>query len=444
MPAIYIALGSNLGDRAANLHRALDWLHEFAPIQTTSFLYETPPAYLLDQPKFLNAVCQIQSDLAPYDLLAALKQAEQTLGRVPGVRYGPRVIDLDILFYDDLHLQSPTLDIPHARLAERDFVLQPLCDIDPDLRHPVLGQTVQELWRALDVPPLPKVMPIGSRLWTWGEKTYVMGILNVTPDSFSGDGLLQDGNAVVDRAVAQAQQLVAEGADCLDVGGQSTRPGHTLVSVDEEIARVTPVIRALVETVDVPISVDTFRSEVARAALDAGARMINDVWGLRFAPDLAEVAARAYVPLAVMDNRMQPVDSDYAHIVGAARPVEGDLIQDIRRQLAAALARAQAAGLPRWLQIVDPGYGFGKSLAQNLALIRRLDELAAWGYPLLIGPSRKGSIAKVLGDLPHDELMLGTISACVLAAAHGASLLRVHDVGPVARAVRFADAVMRP
>lgn len=174
--------------------------------------------------------------------------------------------------------------------------------------------------------------------------------------------------------------------------------------------------------------------------------MINDVWGLRYAPDLAEVAARARVPLAVMDNRMQPADADYARAVGSVPPypAEGDLIQDIRRQLAVALARGQIAGLPRWLQIVDPGYGFGKSLAQNLALIRRLDELAAWGYPLLVGPSRKGSIAKVLGDESPEALLSGTISACVLAAARGANLLRVHDVGPVARALRFADAVMRP
>ncbi|HXF60901.1 MAG TPA: dihydropteroate synthase, partial [Caldilineaceae bacterium] len=264
--------------------------------------------------------------------------------------------------------------------------------------------------------------------------------------SFSGDGLLQHGEAAIERAVAQARRFVAEGADCLDVGGMSTRPGHALVDVEEELARVIPVIRALAQEVNVPISVDTFRAKVAQAALAAGAHLLNDVWGLRFDPDLAAIAAQAFAPLIVMDNRMQPADPAYAAAVQAAQhgPSQGDLIQDIRQQLAVALAKAEAAGLPRWLQIVDPGIGFGKTLEQHLELIRRLDELTAWGYPLLFGPSRKSFIGKVLGDLPPEQRLEGTLSACVMAIERGANLLRVHDVQAIARGARFADAVLRP
>jgi hypothetical protein len=211
------------------------------------------------------------------------------------VRYGPRVIDLDILFYDDLHLDSPDLIIPHPGLAERDFVLQPLCDINAELRHPVLGQSVQALWQALGAELLPKVMPIGGQLWTWANKTYIMGIVNMTPDSFSGDGLVQSGEAteaMVEMAIAQARRFVAEGADCL------------------------------------------------------------------------------------------------------------------------------------------------------LELIRRLGELTAWGFSILVGPSRKGFIGKVLGDLPREERLEGTLSACVLGIERGANILRVHDVRVVARAARFTDAVL--
>jgi dihydropteroate synthase/2-amino-4-hydroxy-6-hydroxymethyldihydropteridine diphosphokinase len=444
MATAYLALGSNLGDRAANLHAALAQVASFASVQATSFLYETPPAYLVDQPDFLNAVCRVQTSLPPHDLLAALKATETAVGRQPTVRYGPRTLDLDILFYDDLHLERPDLTIPHPRLAERGFVLQPLCDLDPALRHPVFGQTVGALWQALREALLPKVMPIGGKLWRWQARTYLMGILNATPDSFSGDGLWQYGEAAITQAVAQAQRLVAEGADCLDIGGLSTRPGHSLIGVDEEMARVLPILRAVVQAVDVPVSVDTFRPEVAQAALAAGAAMINDVWALRFDPALAALAAQAHVPLVLMDNRMQPADPAYAAAVqaGAHPPAQGDIVQAVRGELAAALDRAAAAALPRWLQVVDPGIGFGKTLAQHVALIRRLDELAASGYPLLFGPSRKSFIGRLLGDLPPDQRLEGTLSACVLAVARGANLVRIHDVQAVARAVRLADAVV--
>ncbi|RIK44443.1 MAG: hypothetical protein DCC55_02545 [Chloroflexi bacterium] len=443
----FLALGSNLGNRAAHLHTALREMRAYLTVEATSFLYETPPAYVTDQPKFLNAVCRVTTPLSPHELLAALEATMAAMGRVRTVRYGPRVIDLDILFYDSVQIATPELTIPHPRLPERAFVLEPLCDIAADLRHPLIGLTMRDLLAALKTPPLPRVMPVGKTLWYWGSKTYVMGIINVTPDSFSGDGLAHNDGDVVAAAVAQAERFLAEGADCLDVGGMSTRPGHTLISAEEELARVAPVIQALAQTAPAPISIDTFRREVAQAALNAGAHLINDVWGLRYDRELASLAANCGTPLVVMHNRVQPEDAAYRTRV-ASLPfgppnAYDDIVGDIAQELEKSLAVAQAAGLPRWLLMSDPGLGFGKSPDQQLELIYRLGELRALGYPLLFGPSRKRFIGHVLGDLPVHERVEGTLAACVIAIDRGADVIRVHDVRAAARAARLADAVVR-
>jgi dihydropteroate synthase len=271
-----------------------------------------------------------------------------------------------------------------------------------------------------------------------------MGILNVTPDSFSGDGI-GGGPAAVARALAAAEQQVLDGADCVDVGGLSTRPGHQVIPADEEIGRVVPVIEALAKALPVPISVDTFRAAVARAALHAGARLINDVWGLRFDPDLADLAARRHVPLVVTHNRARTADPAYRErwpALPAPIPADADVVQVVRTELAAQLAAAAARGVPRWHLIADPGMGFGKSLAQHLQLMRHLDRIAALGYPLLFGASRKGFIGKLVGDLPPEERDAGSLAAAVLAAAHGAHMVRVHHVRSTVRALRVADAVL--
>jgi 2-amino-4-hydroxy-6-hydroxymethyldihydropteridine diphosphokinase len=463
---VYLALGSNLGDRAANVQRALRLMAPFARVEATSFLYETPPAYITDQPAFLNAVCRAVTGLPPHVLLDRLQDVERTMGRQRTVRYGPRLIDLDILFYDDVHVEQDDLAVPHPRLAERDFVLEPLCDLAPDLRHPVSGDTVQEMWSRLGADPLPRALPLGGHLWTWGRKTYVMGVINVTPDSFSGDGIWGDGAAerAAEQAVQQARRFVEEGADCVDVGGQSTRPGHALVPVDEEMARVLPAVRALREAVDVPVSVDTFRGEVAREALRAGAHMVNDVWALRFDAGTGHAAAESGAALALMHNSDRALDDGYPLSLrrgiqpSGERPPSGDLqasrkvdenmdeediVLAIRVHLAERLAAAQSMGVARWQLIADPGIGFGKELRENLEIIRRLGEIKGLGYPLLFGSSRKGFIGRVLGGLSPDQRVEGTLATCVLAVAQGADIVRVHDVQAAVRAVRMADAVVR-
>ena len=258
----------------------------------------------------------------------------------------------------------------------------------------------------------------------WGSRTYVMGIVNVTPDSFSGDGLAHD----ADAALEQALRFQAEGADIIDVGGESTRPGHTPVDAQEEMRRVLPVIRLLASHLHVPVSVDTYKHEVAREAVAAGASMINDVWGLKREPARAELAAREGVPIVLMHNQ--------------AITAYADLIPDVIASLRASMDTALRAGVQSGNIILDPGLGFGKTAERNLELLRRLSELTALGQPLLVGTSRKSTIGLVL-DLPVEERLEGTAATVALAIAGGADVVRVHDVKAMTRVARMSDAVVR-
>ncbi|MCS7173304.1 MAG: dihydropteroate synthase [Armatimonadetes bacterium] len=268
-----------------------------------------------------------------------------------------------------------------------------------------------------------------------GERTLVMGILNVTPDSFSGDGLLRHPDPV-EAALSRAQDMVAAGADLLDVGGESTRPGADPVPLEEELRRVIPVIEALSTAVDVPISVDTQKSEVARRALRAGAWMVNDTSALRADPEMVRVVAEFGCPVVLMHMKGTPKDMQ-------RDPRYGDVVGEVRAFLAERIAFAQRHGIPRERIVVDPGFGFGKRPEHNLEVVRRLAELQTLECPILIGPSRKSTIGRILQGAPPRERVEGTIALCVLSAAAGADLVRVHDVQAVVRAMRVADAVLR-
>ena len=275
---------------------------------------------------------------------------------------------------------------------------------------------------------------IGPRLFEWGMRTYVMGIVNVTPDSFSGDGLLASvagqRGAAVEAAVVQAREMVAEGADILDVGGESTRPGHDPVAQDQEIARVVPVIAAIHAALpDVPISIDTTKVAVAEAALDAGATLLNDIWGVSAVDSMAHLAAARGVPLVIMHNRAEPHYLDFA----------AELLDDLR----AAVGRALAAGVPRQNLIVDPGFGFGKTPEHNLMALRHLPALRRLGQPGLLGTSRKSTLGRVLGGLPIEERLEGTLATTAVGVAFGVDMIRVHDVRANVRAAFVADAICR-
>lgn len=469
---VYIALGSNIGDRAAHIHSGLDAMAPYLAVEESSHLYETDPMLVTDQPLFLNAVCKGSTRLTPSELLRAVKQTEDALGRKKSIRYGPRSIDLDILFYGNATVNQPDLTIPHLGITERDFVLAPMVDLAPELLHPGLGAPVRELWQRLDAPVPPRVLPVGGKLWHWGRAARVMGILNMTPDSFSGDGLAGASDPVA-VAVEKAREMVAAGADMLDVGGYSTRPGHDDVTIEEEINRVTAVISALRAEVDVPVSIDTFRVPVAEAALEAGACWLNDVSGLRASrenrgnresresneevagapPDaisrsspqaaggMAELAARRRVPLALMDNRAPlHVDGEDGTIPPALAPEE--MVEEVCRELTAALALARRAGVARWHRIIDPGIGFGKTVSQHAALIGGLDGLQRLDYPLLFGCSRKGFLGKMAGGATVEDRLAATIAANALAVERGARIVRVHDVRENVQALRVVDAIL--
>ena len=292
----------------------------------------------------------------------------------------------------------------------------------------------------LTTGPTPRPMEIGGRTFEWGTRTFVMGIINVSPESFSGDGIAEP-----NAAIRQGLAFVEQGADILDVGGQSTRPSYSAtveasvrgtgsgaqyeeLDPEQELRRVIDVIRGLTAATDVPISIDTYKPAVAQGALNAGAVMINDIWGLKRDPSLAGVAAKAGVPLVLMHNQE---GTSYV-----------DLIPDIVASLRASIGRARSGGVSEEKIIVDPGFGFGKTVAGNLETIRRLSELRELGRPILLGSSRKSTIGRIL-DKPADRRVEGTAATVAIGIQNGADIVRVHEVKQMAQVARMADAVVR-
>ncbi len=287
-------------------------------------------------------------------------------------------------------------------------------------------------------------LQIGKWTFEWGKRTYVMGILNVTPDSFSGDGLMKEDADFVARALDQARRFVSAGAHILDIGGESTRPGSQPISAEEELSHVLPVIEAVVRELDVPISIDTYKAPVAEAALKAGALIVNDVWGFHADPKIAEVAARYQAAVILMHNRSSWAHAEIKEKLGGRYvgiPYD-DLIADIQRELLESVSIARAAGIPDERILLDPGIGFGKSTEQNLELVDRLGEIRALGYPILYGPSRKSFIGYTL-DLPPDQRLEGTAAAVAVGIVRGADIVRVHDVEAMVRVARMTDAIVR-
>lgn len=305
-------------------------------------------------------------------------------------------------------------------------------------------------------------LTIGTCTFAWGERTYVMGILNLTPDSFSGDGLLSasessssidnervtrewDPAAVAEVALAQARKFLAAGADILDIGGESTRPGSQPVSAGEEISRVLPAIRAIGgKFPSAVISIDTSKAEVAGEAFRAGAHMLNDVWALRADPQLAEIAARYKAAVVLMHNRSKPAHVEMHERIGKAYAGAEyqDLMEDVKRELMESVQIARQAGIPDDHILLDPGIGFGKTVQQNLELINRLAEIRLLGFPVVLGPSRKSFIGHIL-DLPPDQRLEGTAAAVAVGITRGADVVRLHDVEQMVRVVRMTDAMVR-
>ncbi|KAJ0402628.1 hypothetical protein ATCC90586_010867 [Pythium insidiosum] len=446
---VFAALGTNLGDRVQHLEAALALLRERAgPIDATSRLYCTAPQYVEDQPAFFNIVVQLSTALSPAALLETFKSIERDVGRTVSFRYGPRVIDVDVLFYGDQVVSTTTRDgpllIPHERIAERDFVLVPFCDIAPDWQHPVLRQSMRSLLQSLQQSQPNAASPelllpaIKTAPWRLGAKTLVMGILNVTPDSFSdGDEALATD---VDRAVERALEMERDGVDVLDIGGESTRPGAEPVPLDEELRRVVPVIQGIrARGSQIAISVDTTKAAVARAAIEAGANLVNDVSAGEKDPEMLATVAALQVPIVLMHMRGSPQTM-------TTLKAYDDVVQDVAQYLRQRVEAAKKAGIYSWNILVDPGVGFAKDGELNLAVLRRLRELkqACHGLPVLVGASRKGFIGKICGRPEPKDRAWGTAATCCAAIAGEADVLRVHDLPAMVDVAKMADAIWRP
>eukprot|EP00899_Mesostigma_viride_P010436 jgi/Mesvir1/19394/Mv10428-RA.1 len=477
-----------MGDRLANLRFALQALHKNGvQVLSHSSLYESDPMYLTDQPQFLNAVVAAATCHPPRQLIAALKEIEAMCGRKGGgVRNGPRPLDLDILFYGservDVDDERLPLHIPHARMMERGFVMFPLQDLLDDggatsqgehgagelpseqaaqgqqvpAQHSWrrVGQAMVDAWRqqqkstgadGLSLHGLRRVMPLRSQLWEWGARTHVMGVLNITPDSFSDGGVHSDPSA----AVAEAVRMVEAGVDFLDVGGQSTRPGAHLLTAAEECRRVVPVIHALAShdvTKGTPISVDTFYAQVAREAVAAGASIVNDVSAGTIDPTMIEaVADHPNIAYVMMHLRGTPETMQ-----DASNTMYRDVCRDTAGELSARVCEAMLAGVEGWRIWSDPGFGFAKTKDQNVQLLRGLDVFRRCllpgtlrNAPLLIGVSRKGFLGALTGRKGPRDRDWATVAAMVAGTRAGADVIRAHNVVAAKDAVAVADALWR-
>jgi dihydropteroate synthase len=281
----------------------------------------------------------------------------------------------------------------------------------------------------------PGITRAGNTEFKWGERTYVMGIVNLSPESFSGDGL-----NTTEAALTQARRMVEEGADILDIGGESTRPGYTPISPEEEIKRVIPLIEKLSPRVSVPISIDSSKFEVVRQALKAGASIINDQWGLKTEPRLAQLAAERHTPIVLMSNQRDKGAFDPSTKRDTA--FYDDVMKELISSLQKSIDTARQFGVPLENIIIDPGLGFGKTWKYDLWIIRRLDELKVLGRPILLGPSRKSFIKMIL-NVPPAERVEGTGAAVAIAIAKGADIVRVHDVKQMVKVCMVSDAIVR-
>ncbi|EGG10066.1 uncharacterized protein MELLADRAFT_94398 [Melampsora larici-populina 98AG31] len=466
---VYIGLGSNMGDRLENISSALDRLCEplesggaNAKLLDTSFMYESEPMYVVNQSPFLNAACKISTPLEPFDLLNVLKSIEKHYGRDlhTNQRNGPRPIDLDILLFNSNIINAEDLKIPHIGIPSRQFVLEPLNDIAAHLLHPQHRLTIGSLLSRLtksEPSSVNRIHPIHSRTQPdsptldLSKSTHLMSILNCTPDSFSDGGISFEASDAIQKALDQ----IKNGTDIIDIGGMSTRPGADEVSSPEEIRRTIPVIEALRKThaVKCHISIDTFKSDVARAALQAGATMVNDVSGGEADPKMLSTVAKLGVPIVLMHMRGDSKTMNKMINYGE------DILKGVQKELESRVSKAIQVGIKRWNILLDPGLGFAKDSNGNCILINRLSELNQHGilkhFPILIGPSRK----KFIGDLisrksdgsqesnmeivPAQDRVFGTAAACVMSMMGGARVLRVHDTKEIKDVIRVVDGIRR-
>ena len=484
---VFLSVGSNQGDSFGNISTGLQLLCDpsffnscYRPTNfvRSSFLYLTKPMYVADQASFWNGAVELDTDHDPTSLLHRLKLVEKHLGRdFAQIRNGPRPLDLDILLcyqttestLTPVILETPNLVIPHSRLQEREFVLAPLIDImGRESEHPLVmkvpssssekanfatfgdlldGIIVKNANDDTNEPVTTRLIPLPRKRVLLFNETIIMGILNVTPDSFSDGGKWTDS---VDRAVARALEMVDEGATIVDIGGESTRPGATEICIGEQISRTVPVIKAIRKrSKEIVLSIDTRHAAVAKAAIEAGADIVNDVSGGTHDPNMFSTVASLQVPIVIMHMRGDPKTMQSL----TNYDEEGGVVDGVINALLERSQAAEKAGIPRWMQIFDPGIGFAKDLQGNLTLLKNYAGLRSklGDFPLLLGTSRKGFIGKLCGKTVAEERDFGTVGSCVTALCFGinqsknclgCNILRVHNVKGAKEATLVMDAIV--
>jgi dihydropteroate synthase/2-amino-4-hydroxy-6-hydroxymethyldihydropteridine diphosphokinase len=424
---ILIALGANLpspeGAPRETLRRAVALLAARGlAISARSRLFLTEPIPRSRQPWYVNQVIAVETQRPPGDILELLLAVEHQFGRERGERNAARSLDLDLIAYEDVLLDTPDLVLPHPRMHERAFVLAPLADIAPEWRHPVSGKSVDELLAGADRSGVRALRPT----------PLLMGVVNVTPDSFSDGGRFD----TTEAAISQAVSLMEAGADILDIGGESTRPDAEPVTAEEEQARVLPVVSAIAAEAakrNRLVSIDTRNAQTMILAIAAGATMINDVTALAD-PASRRVIAESGVPVILMHMKGDPRTMQ-------KNPVYDDVVADVCADLACARDAAVAEGVPPDRIWLDPGLGFGKTLEHNLALLDATPRLKALGHPVLVGASRKSFIGRIDRDGPADQRIGGSVAAALSAAARGADGVRVHDLAETRQALAVWSAI---
>nr|KJB50550.1 hypothetical protein B456_008G176100 [Gossypium raimondii] len=429
---VVIALGSNVGDRLNNFNQALQLMRKSGiHITKHGCLYETAPAYVTDQPRFLNSAVRAVTKLGPHELLGVLKTIERNMGRSGGIRYGPRPIDLDILFYGKYQIGSDKLTVPHERIWERPFVMAPLMD----LLGLVIDSDTVACWHSLSTDSdglfglwdklggesligkegMKRVLPIRNHLWEWSKKTSVM-----------------------------------EGADIIDIGAQSTRPMASRISAEEELDRLIPVLEAVLEMPEMEeklVSVDTFYSDVASEAVKKGAHLVNDVSAGQLDPNMLKMVASLDVPYIAMHMRGDPTTMQSRDNLQYS-----DVCSQVASELFSRVKDAELSGVPAWRIILDPGIGFSKKTEHNLDILTGLPvirseiakrSLAASHAPLLIGPSRKRFLGEICNRPAAGERDPATIASVTAGIFGGANIVRVHNVRDNVDAVKVCDAMLK-
>ncbi|XP_014553056.1 hypothetical protein COCVIDRAFT_40845 [Bipolaris victoriae FI3] len=419
----------------------------------TSSLWESKAMYVLDQDNFVNGVCEIETSLSPIELLDELQAVENRMGRVKVIDKGPRNIDLDILLYGETEFSNERLQIPHALMFEREFVLRPLSELileNNQVNFPFQESIQQRLAKLpKSEAPLVPIVPLASDFSPISsakteQKTRIMSILNVTPDSFSDGGVNYNNDQETLAETIRAH--IASGATIIDVGGQSTRPGAVQVSTEEELSRVLPAItfiRSIPEAKDIAISIDTYRARVAEEAIKGGANMINDVSAGAMDTEMLPTMGKLGCTVCLMHMRGTPETMNSRE--NTSYP--DGIVETVGRELLQRVRAAEEAGVRRWRMILDPGIGFAKTQEQNLELLRQQHQLGKYpgleGIPWLVGTSRKAFIGRITGVENAQQRVWGTAVAVSAAIQGGAEILRVHDVKEMTQVAKMADALWR-